>query len=203
MVEMAGGKSVKISSYPDFKIDIEKVEAAITDKTKMIILNSPSNPTGICPSAAEIKAVSELAFQRGICLVSDEIYSKFTYDEPHVSAAKYNPDTIVIDGFSKTYAMTGWRVGYVHGPSKLMQTMLKIQQFTFVCAPQPAQWAGAVAMDVDMSGYVASYKSKRDRMLEGLKTITKSRNPVGLFTCSQNCPGGTEKNLLRKPSRII
>ena len=198
MVEMAGGKSVKISSYPDFKIDIEKVEAAITDKTKMIILNSPSNPTGICPSAAEIKAVSELAFQRGICLVSDEIYSKFTYDEPHVSAAKYNPDTIVIDGFSKTYAMTGWRVGYVHGPSKLMQTMLKIQQFTFVCAPQPAQWAGAVAMDVDMSGYVASYKSKRDRMLEGLKDDYEIAKPGGAFYLFPKLPWGNGEEFIEE-----
>ncbi len=198
MIEMAGGKSVKISSYPEFKIDIEKVEAAITEKTKMIILNSPSNPTGICPTANEIKAVAELAYQRGICLVSDEIYSKFTYDQPHVSAATYNPDTIVIDGFSKTYAMTGWRVGYVHGPSKLMQTMLKIQQYTFVCAPQPAQWAGAVALDTDMSGYVASYKAKRDRMLEGLKDDYEIVKPGGAFYLFPKLPWGTGQEFIEE-----
>lgn len=198
MVEMVGGKSVKISSYPDFKIDIEKVEAAITDKTKMIILNSPSNPTGICSGADEIRAVAELAYQRGICLVSDEIYSKFTYDEPHVSAATYNPDAIVIDGFSKTYAMTGWRVGYVHGPSKLMQTLLKIQQYTFVCAPQPAQWAGAVAMDVDMSSHVASYKAKRDRMLEGLKNDYEIAKPGGAFYLFPKLPWGTGQEFIEE-----
>jgi len=198
MVEMAGGKSVKISSYPDFKIDIDKVEAAITNKTKMIILNSPSNPTGICPSAEEIKAVAELAYERGICLVSDEIYSKFTYDDPHVSAATFNPDTIVIDGFSKTYAMTGWRVGYVHGPSALMQTMLKIQQYTFVCAPQPAQWAGAVAMDVDMSGYVATYKGKRDRMLEGLKDDYEIAKPGGAFYLFPKLPWGNGQEFIEE-----
>jgi aspartate aminotransferase/aminotransferase len=191
MVEMAGGKSVKIDTYPDFKLNIEKVEAAITDKTKMIILNSPSNPTGFCPSREEIKAVAELAHQRGICLVSDEIYSKFTYDDPHVSAAEFNPDTIVIDGFSKTYAMTGLRVGYVHGPSKLMQILLKIQQYTFVCAPQPAQWAAAVALDTDMSSHVATYKAKRDRMIDGLKDDYEIVKPGGAFYIFPKLPWGT------------
>ncbi|MDG1513460.1 MAG: aminotransferase class I/II-fold pyridoxal phosphate-dependent enzyme [Mariniblastus sp.] len=198
MIEMAGGKSVKISTYPDFRIDIEKVKAAITPKTKMIILNSPSNPTGICPTAEEIKAVAELAHERGICLVSDEIYSKFTYDEPHISAATYNPDTIVIDGFSKTYAMTGWRVGYVHGPAQLMQTMLKIQQYTFVCAPQPAQWAGAAAMDVDMSPYVTSYKAKRDRMLEGLKDDYEIAKPGGAFYLFPKLPWGNGQTFIEE-----
>ncbi|MFT5301074.1 MAG: aspartate aminotransferase [Mariniblastus sp.] len=198
LIEMAGGKSVKISCYPDFKIEIEKVKAAITDKTKMIILNSPSNPTGVCPSEAEIKAVAELAHERGICLVSDEIYSKFTYDQPHVSAAKFNPDTIVIDGFSKTYAMTGLRVGYVHGPATLMQTLMKIQQYTFVCAPQPAQWAGVVAMDFDMSPYVASYKAKRDRMLEGLQDDYEIVKPGGAFYLFPKLPWGTGQTFIEE-----
>ena len=191
LIEMVGGKSVKIDSYPDFRIDIEKVRAAITDKTKLIILNSPSNPTGFCSSAEELKTVAELAHQRGICLVSDEIYSKFTYDGRHVSPAEFNPDTIVIDGFSKSYAMTGLRVGFVSGPSKIMQTMLKIQQYTFVCAPQPAQWASAVAMDVDMSAHVASYKTKRDRMLDGLKNHYEFVKPGGAFYLFPKLPWGT------------
>lgn len=198
MIEMAGGKSVKISTYPDFKLDIEKIEAAITEKTKMIILNSPSNPTGICPSEEEIKAVAELAHQRGICLVSDEIYSKFTYDSPHVSAAKFNPETIVIDGFSKSYAMTGLRVGYVHGPSDLMQTLLKIQQYTFVCAPQPAQWAAVTAIDTDMSSYVSTYKAKRDRMLEGLKDDYEIAKPGGAFYVFPKLPWGTGQEFIEE-----
>ncbi len=190
MVEMAGGKNVPISTYPDFKLDVAKVESAITDKTKMIILNSPSNPTGVCPSQEEIKAIAELAHRKGICLVSDEIYSKFTYDQPHVSAAKFNPDTVVIDGFSKSYAMTGLRVGYVSAPQALAQTMLKIQQYTFVCSPTPAQWAAAVAMDVDMSQYVANYKSKRDRLLDGLKDDYEIVKPGGAFYVYPKLPWG-------------
>lgn len=212
MVEMAGGVPVPISTYPDFKIDVNKLEAAITPKTKMIILNSPSNPTGVCPSADEIKAVAELAQKKGICLVSDEIYSKFKYDEPHISAAQYNPETIVIDGFSKSYAMTGLRVGYVHGPKVLMQTMLKIQQYTFVCSPQPAQWAAAAAMDVDISGYVSTYKAKRDRLIDGIKDHYEIIKPGGAFYVFPKLPWGNgttfieaaiENNLMVIPGNIF
>lgn len=191
MVEMAGGKSVPVSTYPDFKIDLQRLEDAITDRTKLIILNSPSNPTGVCPSEAEIRGVAELAQRKGICLVSDEIYSKFVYDGPHISAAQFNPETIVIDGFSKSYAMTGLRVGYVHGPRELMQTMLKIQQYTFVCAPQPAQWAAAVAMDTDISQYVDRYRAKRDRMLAGLANDYEIVKPGGAFYIFPKLPWGT------------
>lgn len=191
MIEMVGGVSVKVSAYPSFAIDIDKIEAAITPKTKVIIFNSPSNPTGVCASESEIKAIAELAAKHNICLVSDEIYSRFTYDGPHVSPAKYNPNTVVIDGFSKTYAMTGLRVGYVHGPKQLMETMLKIQQFTFVCAPQPAQWAGVAALDFDMTPYVDRYRAKRDRMLEGLKDHYEIAKPGGAFYLFPKLPWGT------------
>ena len=115
LIRLMGGVPVPISNDPDFRLDLDKIKDAVTDKTKMILINSPSNPTGVCFAADELKAVAEFAADRGICLVSDEIYSKFVYDEEHVSPAKWNPETIVIDGFSKSYAMTGLRVGYVHG----------------------------------------------------------------------------------------
>ena len=196
IVELAGGKSVKLTVYPDFKIDIDKLSDAITKKTKVIVLNSPSNPTGICASESEIKAVAELAAKHGICLVSDEIYSRFTYDGPHVSPAQFNPETIVIDGFSKTYAMTGLRVGYVHGPQKIMETMLKIQQYTFVCAPQPAQWAGVVALDTDMTEYVERYRAKRDRMIEGLKNHYEIVKPGGAFYVFPKLPWGNNEEFI-------
>ncbi len=191
MIEMAGGKGVPISTYPDFKIDLQRLEDAITDRTKLIILNSPSNPTGVCPSEAEVRGVAELAQRKGICLVSDEIYSKFIYDEPHLSAASYNPETVVIDGFSKSYAMTGLRVGYVHAPRSLVQTMLKIQQYTFVCSPQPAQWAAAEALDADISEYVSTYRAKRGRMLAGLKDDYEIVKPGGAFYIFPKLPWGT------------
>jgi aspartate aminotransferase/aminotransferase len=191
MVEMVEGKSIKVSTYPDFKVNIEKLEAAITSRTKMILFNSPSNPTGVCAAEEEVKAVAELAAKYNICLVSDEIYSRFTYDRPHVSPAKYNPDTIVIDGFSKTYAMTGLRIGYVHAPQTIAETMLKIQQYTFVCAPQPAQWAGLTALDFDMTPYVDRYREKRDRLLAGLKGHYEIVKPGGAFYAFPKLPWGS------------
>lgn len=198
IIELAQGKSVPIDIHPDFKIEIDKVREAITDRTKLIILNSPSNPTGVCFSEADIKAVAELAAEKGICLVSDEIYSKFVYDEPYVSAAKYNPDAIVIDGFSKTYAMTGLRLGFVHGPKRLVETMLKIQQYTFVCAPAPAQWAGVTALDFDMTPYVDAYRVKRDRLIEGISSNYEIVKPGGAFYVYPKLPWGNGQTFVEK-----
>lgn len=213
IIELTGGVSVKVSIYPDFKLDMQKLEDAITDKTKMIILNSPSNPTGVCFSNDEIKGVAEIAAKHGICLVSDEIYSKFVYDAPYVSAATYNPDCIVIDGFSKTYAMTGLRVGYVHGPQKIIETMLKVQQFTFVCSPHPAQWAGVAALDTDITPYVDQYRVKRDRLLTGLADKYEIVKPGGAFYAFPKLPDGVsgqsfvekaiENNLMVIPGNIF
>ena len=151
LTRLVGGTPVFISTYPDFRIPLDKVAGAITDKTKLILLNSPANPTGATATIEEVRCLAELAHRHDIALVSDEIYSQFCYDAPFVSPAKYNSRTVVIDGFSKNYAMTGWRLGFVHGPAEVIDTMVKVQQYTFVCAPQPVQWAGAVAMDVDIS----------------------------------------------------
>ncbi len=140
LIQLCGGTPVAVDSYPDFQLAADKIAAAITPRTKLILINSPANPTGVTASVAELKAVAELASEHQIALLSDEIYSRFMYDEPFVSPAMFNDQTIVIDGFSKSHAMTGWRVGYVHGPSEIMATMLKIQQYSFVCSPQPAQW---------------------------------------------------------------
>lgn len=191
LIEMVGGVPVKISSYPDFQVDVNKLEDAITDRTKLIIINSPSNPTGVTYTEQVIKDVAELAAQKGICLLSDEIYSRFSYDESHFSAATYNPQTVVIDGFSKSYAMTGWRVAYVHGPSEVIDTMLKMQQFTFVCAPHPAQVASVAALDTDISDYITAYRSKRDAMLDGLSDYYEITKPGGAFYLFPKLPWGT------------
>src|SRR4029078_4274576 len=102
-----GSEAVSIESYLDFRIEPAQVAAAITPRTKMILLNSPGNPTGVVAGEAELKALAEVAAKHNIALVSDEIYREFCYDAPLVSAAKWNDQTIVVDGFSKTYGVTG------------------------------------------------------------------------------------------------
>jgi aspartate aminotransferase/aminotransferase len=212
LVQLVGGKPVLLDTYPDFKVDVQKVESAITSKTKMILLNTPGNPTGATANAEEVKQLAQLAADKDILLVSDEIYSQFCYDEPLASPAKHNERTLVIDGFSKSHAMTGWRVGYVHGPSDLIDAMTKLQQYTFVCAPQPAQWASLVAMDVDVSNFMESYRGKRDRLIDGIKDLYDVQVPGGAFYVFPKAPYGTgtefvskaiENNLLIIPGNIF
>ncbi len=112
LVTLAGGTSVIVDTYPDFRIDIDKVADAITPRTKCIIVNSPGNPTGVVISAEEMKALAELCHRRNVLLISDEVYRTFCYDHPFTSPARFNPDVFVADGFSKSHAMTGWRLGY-------------------------------------------------------------------------------------------
>ncbi len=190
LVKMAGGSPVVIDTHPDFRIDVAKVEKAITPRTKLIVFNSPANPTGITYDAEEAKAIAELAQKRGIALISDEIYSQFVYDGPLPTPADYNPQTIVIDGFSKSHAMTGWRIGWVHGPKSIIDTMIKVQQYSFVCAPQPVQWAGVTALDVDMSNYRDDYQRKRDLLVEGLTGYYEFTKPGGAFYVYPKAPAG-------------
>ncbi|MFN3191513.1 MAG: pyridoxal phosphate-dependent aminotransferase [Aureliella sp.] len=198
LVKLAGGVPVMINTYPDFGIDLQKVEDAITSKTKMIIFNSPSNPTGVTPGVAEVKGLAELAEKHNIALLSDEIYSQFVYDGDLISPADYNPHTIVIDGFSKSHAMTGWRVGWVHGPNEVIETMIKLQQYSFVCAPQPAQWAGLAALDVEMAGYRTDYRRKRDLLIDGLNGIFEFTEPGGAFYLFPKVPKGTGTEFVTK-----
>ncbi|MGI9470810.1 MAG: pyridoxal phosphate-dependent aminotransferase [Rubripirellula sp.] len=188
LVQMCGGVPVPVDSYPDFRLDPEKIAAAITPKTKMILLNSPANPTGVTASESELKAVAELAAEKEIALVSDEIYSQFFYDGDFVSPATFNERTIVIDGFSKSHAMTGWRVGYVHGPAEVMGTMLKLQQYSFVCSPQPAQWGALRAMEVNLDGHIEDYRRKRDLIVDGLSDCYELTKPGGAFYLFPKAP---------------
>ncbi|MBC8871913.1 MAG: pyridoxal phosphate-dependent aminotransferase [Planctomycetes bacterium] len=191
LVSLVGGRSVSIDTYPDFRIDLNKVADAITPRTKLILLNSPANPTGVVATPDEIRGLAELAAERNVALLSDEVYRQFCYDEPFLSPAKVNERTIVIDGFSKSHAMTGWRLGFVHGPAEVIDTMVKIQQYTFVCAPQPAQWAGAAAMDVDIGQYVDAYRLKRDMIVTGLSDTYELVAPGGAFYAFPKAPWGT------------
>jgi aspartate/methionine/tyrosine aminotransferase len=179
LVAMVGGKAVYVDTYPDFRIDIEKVAAAITPRTKLILFNSPANPTGVVATEEDTRALAELAAKHNIALLSDEIYRLFCYDAPLPSPAQWNPDTIVVDGFSKSYGATGWRLGWVHGPAAIIDKMTMLQQYTFVCAPHPLQWAAVAALDVDMSAQSADYARRRDLVIGGLRDAGYEVAPTG------------------------
>ena len=190
-ITMAGGKAVIIDTYPDFRIDVAKVKSALTPKTKAIIVNSPANPTGIVHDRDVLRDLAVLARERKVLLLSDEVYRAFCYDVPFASPLEFNDETLVLDGFSKAYGMTGWRLGFAHGPRRLIEEMIKLQQFTYVCAPSMVQCAGVAAWDSDISGIVADYKQKRDRLVNALKGKYQIADPGGAFYLFPKTPWGT------------
>jgi len=212
LATVAGGRAVYVDTHPDFRIDSDRVADAITERTKLIVLNSPANPTGVVIGREEIRRLAELAAERDVLLLSDEIYSRFCYDEPAVSPAEYNPQTLVVDGFSKSHGMPGWRLGFAHGPSAIIREMIKLQQYSFVCAPQPFQWAGAAAIDADVTEQIDAYRRKRDLLVDGLADDYELVRPGGAFYAYPKLPWGSgmefvqraiENNLLVIPGNIF
>ncbi|GHT13116.1 aminotransferase [Planctomycetales bacterium] len=197
LVRMTGGVPVPVSTYPHFQYDIQKLADAITPKTKVIILNSPSNPSGKVAAREEVKAIAEIAAKNDILLISDEIYRTFCYQE-FASPAEYNPQTLVMDGFSKSHGMPGWRVGFVHGPKEFIEQMLKFQQYTFVCSPHVGQLGALAAIDADMSPQIASYKKRRDMIYEALKDDYEINKPEGAFYMFPKSPWGTATEFVEK-----
>ncbi len=190
-ITLAGGVPVVVDTYPDFRIDLDRVRAVLTPRTKAIVVNSPGNPTGVVHDRATLRGLAKLAQDRGVLLLSDEVYRAFCYDGPFSSPAEDNEETVVFDGFSKAYGMTGWRLGFAHGPRRLIEEMTKLQQFTFVCAPSVVQHAGAVAWDYDVSAIVADYKRKRDRMVAALADRYELQAPGGAFYLFPKAPWGS------------
>ncbi|MFN4245770.1 MAG: pyridoxal phosphate-dependent aminotransferase [Brevinematia bacterium] len=184
LVSLFGGKPVIVDTYPDFRLADKRkdIENKITERTKAIVLNSPSNPTGKVLDKDDIRTIYEIAKSNNLLVISDEIYDEFVYDVEFFSISSIYPEgTILLGGFSKTYAMTGWRVGFAFGPSPIIKEMIKLQQYTFVCAPSFAQYACIKALDYDMSDYIKKYKLKRDIVFDGLKDNFDIVKPEGAF----------------------
>jgi aspartate aminotransferase/aminotransferase len=188
---MCGGVPVFYDTYPNWSIDLEKLEKLVTPKTKLILAMSPGNPTGACLSDSAKKGLAELARKKNLALISDEIYELFDYSGVvQKSLLAYYPEgTISVGGFSKTAAMTGWRVGWALGPKAWLEQMIKVQQFTFVCAPSFAQKAALVAFEADLSAAVPKYKIKRDCMLDSLRKMGyEAETPGGAFYIFPKAP---------------
>jgi len=212
LATLAGGKSVLVDTYPDFRPDAARVAAVMTERTKCVVVNSPVNPTGVVATAAEMRALAELCHERDVLLISDEVYRAFCYDRPFASPASWNQDVLVVDGFSKSCGMTGWRLGFAHGPSRLIQEMAKLQQFSFVCAPSMAQYAGVVALDQDRSAQIDAYRHKRDMVETALEDDFELCRPEGAFYAFPRAPWGTatefvaeaiKNNLLIIPGNVF
>jgi aminotransferase len=188
LVSMAGGVPVPVGTNidTDFKVTAAQLEAAITSRTKALMLCFPNNPTGSTMNREELKAIAELAERHDLLVFSDEIYAELTYDEKHVcfsSLEGMKERTVIISGFSKAFAMTGWRLGFVCAPPDLLSAMLKIHQYSLMCAPTMAQYGALEALKTGMDEVYRmkqSYKQRRNYFI-------KSFAEIGL-TC--HTPGG-------------
>ena len=217
LTRLVGGRPVFADTYPDFRLTAARLEPLLTDRTRLVIVSSPSNPTGVVLGERDWADLVDLCERRGVLLVSDEIYDEFCYergpDDRCPSPASLTDRILVLKGFSKTYAMTGWRLGYAMGPTEIIEQMTKLQQYTFVCAPSMAQWAGAAALDVDMSAHVAAYRRKRDRLVEKLSPHFDLTTPGGAFYAFPRAPGNltgaafceraVERNVLVIPGNVF
>ena len=194
-VVFAGGVAVPLPTRAEngFVLTVDAIEKAITPKTKLIILPYPNNPTGAIMRMEELKKIREIAIKYDLMILSDEIYAELTYGEQgHVSIASL-PDMyercVVINGFSKAFAMTGWRMGYLCAPSVLMTLMYKIHQYTIMCAPRQGQVAAEQALRQgrndnyqDVQTMKQSYNQRRRLMLEGFKKMGLTcYEPLGAF----------------------
>jgi aspartate/methionine/tyrosine aminotransferase len=191
LATLSGGHTVLVDTYPDFRVDAARLEAAMTPRTKCVVINSPVNPTGIVATADEMRAVAELCRRRDVLLISDEVYQSFCYDRPFATPARWNEDVLVVDGFSKSHGMTGWRLGFAHGPARLIEEMAKLQQFSFVCAPSMAQYGGVAALDEDLTPQVEVYRRKRDMVALALSDDFELARPEGAFYAFPRAPWGS------------
>jgi aspartate aminotransferase/aminotransferase len=215
LVQWLGGKSVEVSTYPDFQLSPDKIAEAITPKTKILLLNSPNNPTGAVYGSEQIQQVCALAKKHDLLIISDEIYCDLSYDGPAASPLAFAPErTILLRGFSKSYSMTGWRLGYAAGPKAIIQQMGNMQQYTFVCAPSIAQYGGIAALDIDMSAQIESYRRKRDLVADELGDCFEYARPCGGFyfflkvperfeNSTQFVEAALDRNLLCVPGAVF
>jgi aminotransferase len=188
IAELAGGRAVPIvtKAEDDFRLTAGALKAALTPKTKVLVFPFPNNPTGGVMRAEHLPAIAEVLSGTDIMIVSDEIYSELTYDGRHASIASVpgmKERTVVVNGFSKAYAMTGWRLGYAAGPAPVIEAMMRIHQYAIMCAPTTSQLAAIEALkscDDDVESMVAEYDRRR-------RLVVMKLNKMGL-SCFD--PGG-------------
>lgn len=185
LTKIAGGKVIGVPLDEELTLTPEKVNESITPGTRVLIINSPSNPTGTIQEKNDIKALTEIAEDNDITIISDEVYEHFIYEGEHVSPAQFSDNVITINAVSKTYAMTGWRLGYAAARKEYIEQMLKVHQYIQACASSIAQKAAQAAIEGPqdcVTMMCQRFKARRDILLEGLTSMgIKCIRPRGAF----------------------
>ena len=203
LVRLTGAKLKWIDTYPDFRLTPKHLESAVEGgdskiKQRILLFNSPVNPTGVAYTVSEIKALAETSRRLGLQVISDEVYDRFCYDFPHECWLKHDPNAILVRSFGKTWGVPGWRAGYAAGPKEIIDQMTMLQQFTFVCVNTPSQWAAIEALKTDVSPLIEAYQRKRDLVYEGLRGVYMMTRPQGAFYAFPEVPGGDAERFLNR-----
>jgi aspartate/methionine/tyrosine aminotransferase len=194
LANLCGAKVKYYNTYPSqdgerFAVDVAEIEGLVTEKTKIVFVNSPSNPTGGMLTHAEVEGVCKAAERVNAFVVSDEIYDLFCYEGNYASPVQYSDRCIQLGGFSKSFGVPGWRMGYATGPSKVLDALKTLQQFSFVCAPAPFQHALLQAMPkLDLTPYRDEYRQKRDLLVRELHPSYCLSKPEGAFYAFPRLP---------------
>lgn len=197
LCRLVHAEPVFMDTYPDFAVTPERLERAIGKGAALVILNSPNNPTGRIPRGDALRGIAAVAAKAGALILSDEVYDFFSYDRPHESMGAFSPEALVVGGYSKSFGMPGWRIGYAAGPKEILREMLKIQQYSFICAPAPLQHGVTGAYRVEMGATLAAYRRKRDLVCAGLERKYRFTRPEGAFYLFPEAPGGNGAEFVR------
>lgn len=201
-VTVSGATTRFIDTYPDFRLTPERLEAALTPKARLLILNNPCNPTGVALTPEELKAIADICHRNRIRVVADEVYERFTYDLPHTSFLKFDREAVLVNAFSKTFAVAGWRLGYAAGPRSIIEAMTTLQQVVYVCPPTPAQFAIARAAEAcDVEALIRPYARRRDLVYDSLKEHFELVRPQGAFYAFPRTPWGTDLEFVEEAIR--
>lgn len=189
-ITLAGGNPVVLETKAenDFKLTVDELEQSITDKTKMLVISYPNNPTGAIMTKEELEKIADVVKKHNIMVLSDEIYAELTYSGTHSSIASIDgmkDRTIVVNGFSKTYAMTGWRLGYVMANAALIKQMTKVHQYAIMCSPTTSQYAALEAIkhgEESITLMRREYNDRRKLIVDGFNSMGLTCfNPLGAF----------------------
>lgn len=214
LASTAGARVVYASTLPTFQPDLEALEASITHKTKAIVVNSPNNPTGAVYPEETLRKIAAIAEKNNTLIISDEIYEHFIYNGKPFSVGSIYPNTITLNGFSKEYAMTGWRVGYITGPRDIINAINELQQYVVMSSSSIAQHAALEALKHPPANITKKYREKRDLLVSGItKMGFDVKGGQGAFYVFIKAPNGltdvefvdkaTENNLILVPGRAF
>lgn len=162
LAQLVGATAVTVNTYPDFQLTAARIEKCITPRSKVLVINTPSNPTGAIYPEAELRNIAALAKKHNLVIISDEIYEYYSYGAPHFSIGSIYPNTLTFNGFSKSHAMTGWRIGYIAGPAEAINAINQLLQYTVFSSSSIAQKAAIAALATRPSEMYESYSHKRD-----------------------------------------